>query len=76
MYLAWKSFFFFVNEVWSSFVKMLFGRRFPGGGGGGGLIFTRYVLLVSQSPYLIIAYSVSSYSPHLLGKYVIFAIPT
>ena len=34
-----------------------------GGGGGGvlGLIFGRYVLLGSQSPYPIIVYSVANY---------------
>ena len=35
----------------------------PEGGGGGvlGLIFGRYVLLGSQSPYPIIVYSVANY---------------
>ena len=30
-----------------------------------GLIFVRYVLLASQSPYPIIVYSVANYRPHL-----------
>ena len=53
-----------------------------GGGGGGvlGLIFAGYVPLASQSPYPIIVYSVAVYrstpSQSLLGKYVLFAIPT
>ena len=37
-------------------------------GGGGGvlrLIFSRYVLLASESPYPIIVYSVANYRPHL-----------
>ena len=45
---------------------MLSGRRFPGGRGEVlWLIFTGYVLLASQSPYPIIAYSVASYRPRL-----------
>ena len=32
---------------------------------GGGLIFAVYVPLASQNPYLIIAYSVGKYRPHL-----------
>ena len=39
-----------------------------GGGGGGvvlGLIFAGYVLLVSQSPFSIIVYSVVKHRPHL-----------
>ena len=41
--------------------------EFAGGGGGGvlGLIFAGYVLLASQSPYPITAYSVANYRPHL-----------
>ena len=39
------------------------------GGGGGGVpwpvIFAEYVPLASQSPYLIILYSVANYRPHL-----------
>ena len=45
-----------------------------------GLISAGYVPLASQSSYLIIVYSVTNYRLHLawslLGKYVIFAIPT
>ena len=51
-----------------------------GGGGVLGLIFAGYVPLASQSPYPIIVYSVAMYrstpSQSLLGKYVLFAIPT
>ena len=52
-----------------------------GGGGVLGLIFAGYVPLASQSPYpIIIVYSVAVYrstpSQSLLGKYVLFAIPT
>ena len=36
-----------------------------GEGGELGLIFARYVLLASQSPYPIIVYSVANYIPHL-----------
>ena len=36
-----------------------------GGGGVLGLIFSRYVLLASESPYPIIVYSVANYRPHL-----------
>ena len=55
----------------------------PGGGGGRGLpglVFAGYVLLACHSPYPITVYSVANDRPHLmqslLGKYVIFAIPT
>ena len=56
-------------------------RLIPRGGGGGvlGSIFAGYVPLASHSPYPIIVYSVANYRPHLsqlLGKYVIYAIPT
>ena len=39
----------------------------PGGEGEGGhrLIFAGYVSLASQSPYLIIVYSVANYRPHI-----------
>ena len=51
---------------------------------GGGIfkqIFAGYVPLASQSRYALIVYSVTNYrllnpSQSLLGKYVIFAIPT
>ena len=41
--------------------------EFPGGGGGGywPVRFGEYVPLASQSPYLIILYSVANYKPHL-----------
>ena len=43
--------------------KLLLDPEGGGGGGGGviGLIFGRYVLLGSQSPYPIIVYSVANY---------------
>ena len=65
MDLACKGLFFSLIRFF--LIKMLFGRRFPGGGGGQvlGLIFTGYVLLASQSPYPFIAYSVASYRPRL-----------
>ena len=34
-------------------------------GGVLGLIFAAYVPLASQSPYLVIVYSVANYKPHL-----------
>ena len=38
----------------------------PGGGGGGLLgLFAGYVLLASQNPFSIIAYSVTNCRPHL-----------
>ena len=40
-------------------------QRAGGGGGVLGLIFAGFVLLASQSPYLIIVYSVANYRPHL-----------
>ena len=51
-------------------------RAVKGGGGGGGTgsIFPGYVPLASQNPNPSIVYSVVNYG--LLGKYVIFAIPT
>ena len=52
----------------------------PGGGGMLGIIFAGYVQLASQSSYPIIVYSVGNKlqtpSQSLLGKYVIFTIPT
>ena len=40
-------------------------RRGWGGGGVVGLTFAGYVLLVSQSPWPIVVYSVANYRPHL-----------
>ena len=49
------------------------------GAGAGRGVLAGYVPLTSQSPYPIIVYSVAIFqtpSQSLLGKYVIFAIPT
>ena len=55
-------------EVWKSgnveSRKCVWDGRW-GGGGVLRLIFSRYVLLASESPYPIIVYSVANYRPHL-----------
>ena len=59
--------------------KKRFGTLGNSPGGLLGLIFAGYVPLASQSPYPIIVCSVGNYRPpsqSILGKYVIFAIPT
>ena len=71
-------------EMFSTFFTAIKSLSAPGEGGGGGrirgLIFAGYVPLGSQSPYPIIVYSVANYrstpSLSILGKHVIFAIPT
>ena len=64
MFLTWlaNGFFFFVNKV-LPLLRCSLDVGFPEGVLG--LIFTGYVLLASQGPYPIIAYSVASYRPHL-----------
>ena len=70
-------------QTWATiwiFQNLLTTIAVQGWGGGGvlGLIFAKYVLLASQSPYPIIVYSLANYRPHLSHFWanVIVAIPT